>query len=73
MGALGHAPQVEQEHLTSRNILLERLRAVRETQAAETQAQSSGSGEVGAATQASDASTGTEVGHLLVIPKRIEH
>ncbi len=60
--ALSDASQVEQEHLTSRNILLERLRAVRETQAAETQAQSSGSGEVAAVTQASDASTGTEVG-----------
>ena len=50
--------QVEQEHLTSRNILLEKLRAVRETEAAETQAQTSG--DLGAQ-QASDASTGTEV------------
>ena len=52
--------QVEQEHLTSRNILLERLRAVRETEAAETQAQTSASGDMGAP-QASDASTGTAV------------
>ena len=57
-----HRAQVEQEHLTSRNILLERLRAVRETEAAETQAQASASGDLGAA-QASDASTGTAVCH----------
>jgi len=50
--------QVEQEHLTSRNILLEKLRAVRETEAAETQAHTSS--DLGAQ-QASDASTGTEV------------
>ena len=63
---VGTVSQVEQEHLTSRNILLEKLRAVRETQAAETQAQSSGSGEIAVAAQGSDASTNTEVRTVLL-------
>ncbi len=63
---------MEQEHLTSRNILLEKLRAVRETEAAETQAHTSG--DLGAQQQASDASTGTEVcSSVSIIARGMQH